>query len=204
MIFSELVLHEKHSAMQHAGAAVIAFGTFLIGLGSSTADVPGMNMVRTEKLLLFVTLFYPLLFLAIGMSLKFKLKKAIAPLFGVLTGCSGALDPILKGIGQSAGTEINLIPHTSAGWLFFIGSFVFGSMAFFFTQIGFYKKARASTLVTFHNISLIILPIVLLNISLPGFSLTRMQSAGLFMVVGGIILMFSERTLAMFLKRPAS
>ena len=106
----------------------------------------------------------------------------------------------MKGIGQSVGTEIHLIPHTSVGWLIFLASFLFGAVAFLFTQFGFYKHARASTLVAFHNITLILNPLLLLKLSLPGFTLTRLQFSGVLVVVAGILLMFSEATLSFFFK----
>ncbi len=201
MVFSEVILKEKHSTLQHIGAAVIAFGTVLIGFGSNTADVPGMSQIQLDAVLFFIAVFYPLLFIAIGLSIKLHLSRPIGILVGMLTGCSAALDPIFKGIGQTAGTQVKLIPHTGVGWIFFLGSFIFGAMAFLFTQLGFYKHARASTLVAFHNISLIMLPIILLKITLPGFSLAHLQSTGLLLVVGGIILMFTESTLQMFFKK---
>jgi len=203
MLFSELVLHEKHSVLQHSGAVLIALGTVLIGFGSSTPNVPGMDQIQLRTVLLFIAVFYPLLFLGIGLSLKFRINKPIGILVGMLTGCSAALDPIFKGIGQTAGSRVNLIPLTAVGWLFFLGSFIFGAMAFLFTQFGFYKNARTSTLVSFHNTSLILLPIILLKISLPGFTLASLQSTGLLIVIAGIALMFSEATLgALFRKNP--
>lgn len=203
MVFSEVVLKERHSTLQHIGAAVIAFGTVLIGFGSNTSDVPGMSQIQLDTVLLFIAGSYPLLLIGIGFSIKLHLNKPIGILVGILTGCSAALDPIFKGIGQTAGTQIRLIPHTGVGWLFFIGSFIFGAMAFLFTQLGFYKHARASTLVAFHNISLILLPIILLKISLPGFRLARLQSTGLLLVVFGIVLMFTETTLRMIFRKKA-
>lgn len=201
MVFSEVVLKEKHSSLQHIGAAVIAFGTMLIGFGSNTTDVPGMSQIQLDTVLIFIAVFYPLLLIAIGFSIKLHLSRPIGTLVGMLTGCSAALDPIFKGIGQTAGSQISLIPHTEVGWLFFMGSFIFGAMALFFTQLGFYQHAKASTLVAFHNISLILLPIILLKISLPGFRLARLQSAGLFVVVCGIALMFTETTLQMVFRK---
>jgi len=201
MVFSEFFLGEKHSPLQHIGAAVIAFGTVLIGFASSITEAPAMNHLETKNVLLFVCVFFPLIFIAFGIVLKLELKKPMGILCGLLTGCSAALDPIFKGIGQTTGLQTHLIPHTAVGWFFFAGSFIFGAMAFLFTQLGFYQHARASTLVAFHNIALIMLPIILLGISLPGFSLTYLQSVGLLLVVCGIALMFMQTTLEMIFRR---
>jgi len=200
MLFSEHILHEKHTPLQHTGAVVIALGTILIGISRSTGDVPPMSAVEIDTVLVFISIYFPVNFVLLGLALKLHWKKPLGLFFGTLTGCAAAMDPILKGIGQSVGTRIHLIPHTSAGWLIFLASFIFGGVAFFFTQIGFYKHARASTLVAFHNITLILNPLLLLKLSLPGFTLTRFQSAGVLVVVVGILLMFSEATLSFFFK----
>lgn len=194
MLFSEYILHEKHTVLQHLGAFIIAGGTILIGLSRSTNEVPPMSAVELNTVLRFLAIYFPLNFLLLGLALKLRWQRTLGVLFGTLTGCAAAMDPILKGIGQSFGTNIQLIPHTTVGWIIFLASFLFGAIAFSFTQIGFYKHARASTLVAFHNITLILNPLLLLKLSLPGFSLTRLQVTGVLVVVAGIALMFSEAT----------
>ena len=197
MLFSEHVLHEKHTTLQHLGALIIAAGTILIGLSRTTDDIPAMNMVDFQTVLVFIAIYFPLNLVLLGFSLKLKWKKPLGIFFGTLTGCAAAMDPIFKGIGQSFGTQIKLIPHTPTGWFIFLASFLFGAIAFSFTQIGFYKHAKASTLVAFHNITLILMPLLLLKLSLPGFTLTRLQLSGVFVVIIGIALMFSEATFSL-------
>lgn len=197
MLFSEHVLHEKHTALQHLGAVIIAAGTILIGISRNTGDVPAMHLIDFKTVLIFIALYFPLNFVLLGFALKLKWKRPLGILFGTLTGCAAAMDPIFKGIGQSFGTEIKIIPHTSIGWFIFLASFLFGAIAFSFTQIGFYKHAKASTLVAFHNITLILMPLLLLRLSLPGFTLTHLQLSGVFVVIIGIALMFSEATFSL-------
>ncbi len=197
MLFSEHILNEKHTPLQHAGAFIIAAGTILIGISKSSGDVPPMTAVDLQTVLIFISIYFPTNFVLLGLAIKLHWKKPLGILFGTLTGCAAAMDPILKGIGQSFGTEIYLIPHTPTGWFIFLASFLFGAIAFSFTQIGFYKHARASTLVAFHNITLILNPLLLLRLSLPGFTLTRLQIGGVIIVVTGILLMFSEATFSL-------
>ncbi len=197
MLFSEHILHERHTALQHIGAVIIAAGTVLVGISRSTGDVPPMSQIDFHTVLIFIAVYFPLNLVLLAFALKLKWQKPLGILFGTLTGCAAAMDPIFKGIGQSFGTQIKLIPHTPTGWFIFLASFLFGAIAFSFTQIGFYKHAKASTLVAFHNITLILMPLLLLKLSLPGFTLTRLQVSGVVVVIVGIGLMFSEATFSL-------
>ncbi len=200
MLFSEHILHEKHTALQHAGAVIIAAGTILVGISRSSGEIPAMSMVDFQTVLIFIAIYFPINLVLLAVALKLQWKKPLGILFGTVTGCAAAMDPIFKGIGQSFGTQIKLIPHTPVGWFIFLASFLFGAIAFSFTQIGFYKHAKASTLVAFHNITLILMPLLLLKLSLPGFTLTRLQLSGVFVVIIGIGLMFSEATFSLLFK----
>ncbi len=190
MVFSELFLHEKHTALQHFGAVVIAAGTLLIGMGRHATGIPGMEQINSSTVVLFIAVYFPVLLVLLLSALISHTIKPLGVIFGLITGGAAAIDPILKGIGQNAGMEMKLLPVDGQGWLYFAGSFIFGAVAFSFTQFGFFKKARASTLVAFHNITLITVPILLMKISLPGFFLTRSQIMGLSLVLIGIGMMF--------------
>lgn len=201
MIFSERFLHEKHTPMQHLGAVVIAAGTVLIGIVRTAADIPGMEQINAGGVLIFIGIYFPVIFFLLFLALLYRHAKPLGVIFGMITGCAASIDPILKGIGQSTGSELRIFPGDPRGWLFFLGSFIFGGIALGFTQFGFFKKAKASTLVAFHNITLITVPIILMKISLPGFTLSHFQVLGLTAVVTGIALMFSEATFALLFQR---
>lgn len=201
MIFSEGFLHEKHTPFQHIGAVVIAVGTLLIGMVRTAADIPGMEQIHVETVLIFIGVYFPVLFFLLFLALLYRHAKPLGVIFGMITGCAASIDPILKGIGQSTGIELRILPGDLRGRLFFLGSFIFGGIALGFTQFGFYKKAKASTLIAFHNITLITVPIFLMKISLPGFTLDHFQVLGLTAVVTGIALMFSETTFALLFQR---
>jgi drug/metabolite transporter (DMT)-like permease len=194
MLFSEFVLREPISKLQHIGAVIIAVGTILIGGGRGNVAVPPMQEIVIERVGIFTIAYFLVLLILIGISLKYRYHKPIGIVFGLFTGGAAAFDPIFKGIGQQFGDKMKFIPHTLEGWLFFGGSFLFGFLAFSFTQLGFYKHARASTLVAFHNVALILVPIIFMKLALPGFGLSRYQLIGLVTVLGGIFLMFTEHT----------
>ncbi len=194
MLFSEFVLREPVSKFQHVGALTIAVGTILIGGGRGNVEVPPMQEIILERVGFFTIAYFVILLVLIVLSLKYKYQKPIGMVFGLFTGGAAAFDPIFKGIGQQFGDEMRFIPHSLEGWTFFGGSFLFGLLAFSFTQLGFYKHARASTLVAFHNVALILVPIIFMKLALPGFGLSRLQLIGLVTVLGGIFLMFTEHT----------
>lgn len=194
MFFSELVLRESISKLQHIGAAVIAIGTVLIGTGKGNTEVPPMLYILLDRVAIFTILYFLIIFSLIFISIRFKKNQALGSFFGLFTGGAAAFDPIFKGIGQQFGDEVKFIPHSLEGWVFFGGSFLFGFLAFSFTQIGFYKHAKASTLVAFHNVALILVPMLFMKFALPGFALSRLQMFGLSTVLAGIFLMFTEHT----------
>ena len=194
MLFSEFVLHEPISKLQHIGAAIIAAGTILIGGGRGNVEVPPMQSIILDRVAVFTVSYFLVLLVLIALTLRYKCKRPLGIVFGLFTGGAAAFDPIFKGIGQQFGDTMKFIPHSTIGWVFFGGSFFFGALAFSFTQIGFYKHARASTLVAFHNVALMLVPIIFMKLVLPGFGLSRLQLLGLSTVFLGIFLMFTERT----------
>ncbi len=194
MIFSEFILHEPITKLQHIGAGIIAAGTILIGIGRGDAHVPAMHGILLDRVAAFTIIYFLVLLIIIAFSIGLKMQKPIGILFGLFTGGAASFDPIFKGIGQQFGAKVGFLPQTPEGWIFFGGSFVFGLFAFSFTQIGFYRRAKASTLVAFHNIALILVPMLFLKITLPGFGLSKLQIFGLLVVLFGIFLMFTEHT----------
>jgi drug/metabolite transporter (DMT)-like permease len=194
MVFSEFILHEPITKLQHIGAGIIAAGTIFIGIGRGDAPVPAMHGILLDRVAGFTVIYFSVLLLIIAFSLGFKVQKPIGVFFGLFTGGAASFDPIFKGIGQQFGAKVGFLPHTPQGWIFFGGSFLFGLFAFSFTQIGFYRRAKASTLVAFHNIALILVPILFLQIALPGFGLSKLQILGILIVMSGIFLMFTEHT----------
>ncbi|MFP4618047.1 MAG: hypothetical protein ACLFMZ_04325 [Spirochaetaceae bacterium] len=192
MLFSGFILREPITKFQYIGAAVIAAGTVLIGGGRGGAEVPPMHAVILDRAVFFTSAYFILLLLLIAIFLRYKRQTGV--IFGLFTGGAAAFDPIFKGVGQQFGETMKILPHSPEGWLFFGGSFLFGFLAFSFTQIGFYKHAKATTLVAFHNAALMIVPIIFMKLALPGFGLSRLQVVGLVTVLLGISLMFGSHT----------
>jgi hypothetical protein len=200
MFFSEIVLHEEISKLQHLGAMVIALGTAFFGFGKGRGEPPPLQDLQPEEVLLYGGIYFGVVLTILLISMKIDAKRLVGIFTGLFTGGSAAMDPIFKGIGQAYGDAVKLIPYSTGGWVYFGGSFIFGFFAFSFTQLGFYKRARASTILVFHNASIILVPVVIMQLALPGYDLTLLQLTGLLTITAGIVLMYTERTLLMFNK----
>ncbi len=200
MLFSEMVLHEQITKLQHLGAVVIALGTAFFGFGKGRGEPPPIQNLNPEEVLLYGGVYFCIVLVILLLSMKLDIKRLVGIFTGLFTGGSAAMDPIFKGIGQGYGDTVQLLPYSSGGWVYFGGSFLFGFFAFSFTQLGFYKHARASTILIFHNAAIILVPVAILQLSLPGYELTVMQMIGLFTIIGGIALMYTEHTMLMFNK----
>lgn len=198
MFFSELVLHERISRLQHFGALVIALGTAFFGFGKGRGAPPPLENLQPEDVLLYGGIYFTTVLVILLISMRLDFKRLVGIFTGLFTGGSAAMDPIFKGIGQGYGDAIKLLPYTQGGWIYFGASFIFGFFAFSFTQLGFYKRARASTILVFHNASIILLPVIIMQLALPGYELTLLQLVGLLTIIGGIALMYTEHTVLMF------
>lgn len=196
MLFSERMLKERVGRIRHLGAVVLGIGTFLLGWAGGASKNPGegasvMSRIDLEKLLLFVFIFYGVMALVLLLGRLRRVAPGIlGGIIGIITGVSGALDPIFKAVSQHYGGRGGLVPSTPEGWLIFIGSFLFGTIALGLTQAGFAWKMRATVVVPFHNLSLILLPLLLLSITLPGYSLSLLHIPGLLLVTSGMVLLF--------------
>jgi drug/metabolite transporter (DMT)-like permease len=109
--------------------------------------------------------------------------------FGLFAGGMGGLDPFFKGMGQTLGTSPGFFPSSIDGWFIYLGSFLFGTVAFLLTQWGFARKSPASVLVPCYNSFYVIIPIMLYGVALPGYNVTPITIIGMILTVVGIILM---------------
>jgi hypothetical protein len=196
MLFSEKILKEKVGHIRHVGAILLGVGTFFLGWAAGqnkggTGDASIMAHIDLEKLFIFILLFYTCLLLLLLIARWKQVGSGIlGGIIGIITGSSGALDPIIKAVSQHYGGRSGLLPSSAFGWLLFLGSFLFGAIALGLTQAGFAWKMRATVVVPFHNMSLILLPLLLLSLTLPGYSLSLLHIPGLLLVGLGMVLLF--------------
>jgi hypothetical protein len=108
--------------------------------------------------------------------------------FGLSAGVCGALDPFLKGVGQTAGGGGRFTPHTAGRWIVLAFSFVIGEVAVLVTQWGFYRRARANILVPAYNCSYIAVPAILQAALLPGYALYWTTGLALGLIMTGFVL----------------
>ncbi len=189
MLYSAKILREPIQKVEYWGAAVIIAGSLILAIETIFARDPLINYSTMNLgmawivIAVFMGIFGGLLVFSI------KTRKGVGVLFGLFAGGCGGLDPILKGIGQQIGGFSGFLPSTPEGWIAFLPSFIVSTLAFWVTQWGFARKARASVLVPCYNSCYIVLPIILNLVAWPGFGLFWSTYVGLILVLVGIILM---------------
>jgi drug/metabolite transporter (DMT)-like permease len=189
MLYSSKILKEKIEKIEYIGAFILIVGTIILGVESILQPELDMSQIDTSKVWLIVGIWLIVGVLLVIFAYKSGNTLIIGVIFGLFAGGSGCFDPIFKSMGQTLGGTVGLFPSTGMGWFIFICSFAFGICAFGFTQWGFAKKAKASTLVPAYNSLYVIFPIIVLYIALPGFQITYVTIIGLILVVIGIVLM---------------
>ncbi len=188
MIYSTKVLKEPIKNIEYWGAGVIVAGSIILALEAILVRDPNVN---------YSTMDLPTAWTVIGIFLgifggllafSIKTRKGTGVFFGLFAGGCGGLDSFLKAIGQQYG-ETGFLPSTPEGWFAFLPSFIVAMVAFWVTQWGFTRKARASVLVPSYNSCYIVLPIIISLFAWPGFGLFWSTYVGLILVIVGIVLM---------------
>jgi drug/metabolite transporter (DMT)-like permease len=194
MVYARVVLKERISGLETAGAGAILAGTLVIGLESiSRPEIDRFGMDLTAMLgVLSAWLIVSLA--AVVAAYRAKDLRALALTCGLLAGGLGSLDPFFKGIGQNYGGQPGLLPSSAVGAAIFGASFVLGFLAFVVTQAAFAQKVHASLLVPALNAAYIGLPILLQVFLLPDYSLSWLTAAGLVLILVGIIGMQAFQT----------
>jgi hypothetical protein len=107
--------------------------------------------------------------------------------FGFSAGAIGALDPLLKGLGQTHNGGGAIHPESVVGWFLFIGSFLVGFISFLIDQWGFYLRVRVNLLVPIFNASYIATPVIFQAMFLPGYRFYLSTLLGLGVLFFGFI-----------------
>jgi len=189
MVYAAIVMKEKITSLEIAGASAIVVGTLVIGLENiSRAKMDRFDMNLTAMLVAQgIWLILSLAFVLAAS--RTSNPGLIALAFGLLAGGLGSLDPFFVGVGQNFGGRPGLLPSNSIGTIFFVSSFGVGFLAFLVTQIGFARKVRASLLVPSYNAAYIGLPVLWQVLLLPGYQLSWLTAAGLLLLISGVVAM---------------
>jgi drug/metabolite transporter superfamily protein YnfA len=188
LAYSTRVMKEEITRLELAGALSILAGSLVIGLESIFRPELDMSMMDLRGALASLVLLLALAAVGVLFSLKNGSPNVIGAVFGLVAGCLGSMDPILKGIGQTV-TGVHALPGNSTGWVIFLSSFLVGEMAVLVTQWAYIKQARANVLVPALNCSYIGLPVFLQAAWMPGYKLFPSTFLGLGLIMGGIVLM---------------
>jgi drug/metabolite transporter (DMT)-like permease len=185
LLYSVKVMKEPLSRDELIGALAILLGTLIIGVEGLQRPPLNMAWMDFSQTLAAVLMLCVLCAIVIYISLRNGSKHTIGLGFGFSAGAIGALDPLLKGIGQTHGGGDAFGPQSMAGWIVFIGSFLVGILSFLIDQWGFYLRVRANVLVPTFNASYIAVPVILQAMLLPGYSIYFSTFLGLgFLILG--------------------
>lgn len=188
LAYSRTVLKEKNTRTEIFGALAILIGTITIGVEGVLHPAPAMSNINlVEVTWALLALLGGCLTLIVA-GLRSGSPNLLGLAFGMAAGICGALDPFLKGVGQTAGGS-RFLPQVAGGWIFLALSFFLGETAVVITQWGFIHGARASLLVPALDCAYVSLPVILQAILLPGYSLTILMTTALGLILLGVVLL---------------
>jgi drug/metabolite transporter (DMT)-like permease len=188
LIYSSKVLKEKILPIEKIGAGILISGTLLLGIDGVLRPTLSYAEVNVTLAFIIIGIVCAIGLTGMAISLKSKSKLAIGITFGLLAGCLGSLDPVLKGIGQNLGGSGG-IPSGTAGWLIFLLSFLMGAGAFLTTQWAFAHKVDSIVIIPAINSTYVALPIIIQAFILPNFDITWLTVLGIAVTICGIFLM---------------
>ncbi|MBD3351973.1 MAG: hypothetical protein GF364_10855 [Candidatus Lokiarchaeota archaeon] len=198
MLYSAKILKEEIKKIEYIGSFILILGTIILGWENSQRP----EFKGDPNLVALLVLIVIMVGLGVtGVFITHKLNKPlyVGIVFGLFVGYIGALDPILKGIGQSYQVEdTGFLPDFSnpIATILFLASFIFATTAFLTSQWGFAKKADASVLVPCISCMQVAFPILLYTVTYrTEYQVTWITMLGLAITIIGIVLMqiFKEK-----------
>ncbi len=182
MLYSVKVLHEPVNRRDAAGAAVIIGGTLVLGVEAFFRPEYNEADISTGASYLFLAVFVAVAATFMLVASRSRNARTMGFAFGIAAGGFGGQDIIFKMLGQNDMGSI-------VGWLVFASSFAIAFLAFFFTQLGFARKAPASVLVPAYDATYVLVPILFQALLLPGFQIWPSTAFGAVIIIVGIALM---------------
>jgi drug/metabolite transporter (DMT)-like permease len=182
LLYSVKVLHEPVNRREVKGAAVIIGGTLVLGVEAFFRPKYDVTAISTGASYLFVAAFAAVAATVIAIASRTQNVRTMGFAFGIAAGGFGGQDIIFKMLGQNA-------MDSGVGWLVFASSFAIAFLAFFFTQLGFARKAPASVLVPAYDTTYVLVPLLYQALLLPGFEIWWTTVLGGATIIAGIVLM---------------
>ncbi|MFW5689914.1 MAG: hypothetical protein ACOC1U_10105 [Spirochaetota bacterium] len=188
LLYSHFLLDEPVRPINYVGAALVIVGTAVFALHALRNR--SVQTARFDPIVvgIFAASFVLAAFIVVVFAMRSGRPFRIALAFGIFAGGLGSLDPVLKSLGQTAGLTAGIIPTAAWGWIPFGISFLFGTTAFFSVQYAFYHGADASAMVPVQTSVYVLTPVVVQIIALPGYQLTLSLTAGIAIILLGIVL----------------
>lgn len=187
--YSNKILKEKIDKWEYLGAAILIFGTLLIGIEGIFQPKLNYADINLANIWWIVGIF---LVLSIAALIRIRNHRNLifkSIIFGMFTGGTVSFDPIFKGIGQNLNHHSGFFPASNLGWTIFLLSLVFTTSAFLVTQWGFAKNVRAALLIPMHNSMYICFPIFVQSLALPGYKINLLSILGMLLILTGNLVM---------------
>lgn len=188
VFYANLILKEPITSNEIIGILMVIIGIASVSYENLYRDRMDLNFNLTNSIT-FILIILVITIICVLCGFKTNRQGLITLIFGFCAGGLGSLDPVLKSFGIQINNSGNILPNNLLGWVFYLGSFLFGFLSVFFTQVGFTKGARVSVLVPFSSIGYIIVPLLLQQFTIPGFSLGILSHTGIILALCGTILL---------------
>jgi len=189
LLYSHFVLGEPVVPLNYAGALAVVAGTALFAIHAFARGRIDVSAFHAPSVAIFSAVYVAVGAVFVGFALRGGSRILLAVSVGLFAGGMASLDPVLKALGQNAGTEIGragIIPAANWGWIPYGLSFVLGTVAFFTVQYAFLRGADASAMVPIHSSAYVLVPVVVQLIALPGYTAGPALVAGMVLIVVGI------------------
>ncbi len=189
LVYSTKVMKEGITRQEMIGAVAIFMGTLTIGVEGVFRPALDMAWMDITSTVAAISILLGLCLALVVLGVRSIHPNLIGLLFGLSAGICGAMDPFMKGVGQTAGGSGQITPQTTAGWIVLALSFVIGEGAVLITQWGFIRRARANILVPAYNSAYIAIPVILQSLLLPGYDVYWSTGIGMGLLMAGFMLM---------------
>ncbi|MFW6234489.1 MAG: hypothetical protein ACOC4I_03830, partial [Spirochaetota bacterium] len=190
LLFSRIVLHERLTAAQMAGAAIIAAGTAVLAVAEFSQQSPVLTLDRLTTVLIIVGAWLSGSVLIARTSKRVRVSVQEV-WFGIAAGGFAALDAVLKGMAQRSGGTALLVPSDSTALVVLIGSFGVAAMAFVFIQWSYIRHCRASMMGIAYDLSFVVVPVLVFALAVPGYRISVRTAGGLSLLLLGVLVLAS-------------
>lgn len=192
LFYTKYFLNETITRSKWIGMFIVVAGTFALGIEGLHRARLSMSEINIRAVMTVISLYLAVSIVFLFAAYRSGNLARIGLSTGLFTGGLACIDPVLKGIGQHYGGTPGFFPSTPTGWIIFAISFIFSSASFLIAQLGFAKNTAVSIQVSTSTSVYICFPVIIMELSLPGYHITPLTIYAMMFVVGGIVLILGR------------